>query len=183
MIWGALYETRRCAVNASLRSDLEQHARWCTAGIASCEFAFHEISDEEYWVYVDCFCWLLFVMTKFVKFTEAKLDINANTHTYKSSPKTRRTWKITMLRPPIGPSSFFINLVLSFLHFFRFRIQSKFTSKFLDWPKECLLLMKLSTSSSFQNLFSPKSKIVTAKSIRLKSQWYQIEFHVPQTIN
>ena len=88
-----------------------------------------------------------------------------------------------MLRPPIGPSSFFITLVLSFLQFFRFRIQTKFTSKFLDFPKECLLLMKLSTSSSFQKLFSPKSKIVTAKSIRLKSQWYQIEFHVPQTIN
>ena len=40
-----------------------------------------------------------------------------------------------------------------------------------------------STSFSFQKLYHPKLKVVTAKSIRLKSQWYQIEFHVPQTIN
>ena len=116
-------------------------------------------------------------------FVETKTEIDANTETYKSSPKTRRTWKNTMQRPPIGPSSFFINLVLSFLQFFRFHILSKFTSKFLDWPQECLLLITLSTSFSFQKLYNPKLKIVTTKSIRLKSQCYQIEFYVPQTIN
>ena len=46
-----------------------------------------------------------------------------------------------------------------------------------------VLLITLSTCFSFQKLFNPKLKIVTTKSIRLKSQWYQIEFHVPQTIN